>query len=155
MRSRAIQRRATSFATGLATSVVLINLLAVSDAFAQSPEYKAELIGASEVPPTPSPASGEVSLTLEPESRIVSWVAKFGGLSGPATAAHFHGPAAAGANAPPIIAVPSGLLSSPSIGVATLSAAQVDDLEAGKIYFNIHTAAHPGGEIRGQLLPVK
>jgi hypothetical protein len=124
-------------------------------AFAESPEYKASLAGASEVPPTQSQAGGEVSVLLEPESRIISWVAKFGGLSGPATAAHFHGPAAAGANAPPIISVPAGLLSSPSIGVATLSPAQVDDLEAGKIYFNIHTAAHPGGEIRGQLVLVK
>jgi hypothetical protein len=135
--------------------MALISVVAVPPAFAESPEYKAALSGASEVPPTSSQGSGEVSIMLEPESRIVSWVVKFGGLSGPATAAHFHGPAAAGVNAPPIITVPEGMLLSPSIGVATLSPAQVDDLEAGKIYFNIHTAAHPGGEIRGQLLPAK
>jgi hypothetical protein len=136
-------------------AVTLASLLNVSSVFAESTEFKAALAGASEVPPVTSLASGEVTLSLEPESRIVSWVAKFGDLSGPATAAHFHGPAAAGASAPPIITVPSGVLLSPSIGVATLSPTQVDDLEAGKIYFNIHTAAHPGGEIRGQLLPVK
>jgi hypothetical protein len=136
-------------------AVTLASLLNVSSAFAESTEFKATLAGASEVPPVTSQASGEVTLSLEPESRIVSWVAKFGDLSGPAAAAHFHGPAAAGANAPPIITVPSGVLLSPNIGVATLSPAQVDDLEAGKIYFNVHTAAHPGGEIRGQLVPVK
>ena len=139
----------------IAAASALASLLAISNAFAESTEFKATLAGASEVPPVTSQASGEVTLSLEPESRIVSWVAKFGDLSGPAAAAHFHGPAAAGANAPPIITVPSGVLLSPSIGVATLSPAQVDDLEAGKIYFNIHTAAHPGGEIRGQLVPVK
>jgi hypothetical protein len=136
-------------------AVTLASLLNVSSVFAESTEFKATLTGASEVPPVTSQASGEVTLSLEPESRIVSWVAKFGDLGGPATAAHFHGPAAAGANAPPIITVPSGVLLSPGIGVATLSPAQVDDLEAGKVYFNIHTAAHPGGEIRGQLVPVK
>ena len=136
-------------------AVTLASLLNVSSAVAKSTEFKATLAGASEMPPVTSQASGEVTLSLEPESRIISWVAKFGDLSGPATAAHFHGPAAAGANAPPIITVPSGVLLSPSIGVATLSPAQVDDLEAGKIYFNVQTAAHPGGEIRGQLVPVK
>ena len=36
-------------------------------------------------------------------------------------------------------------------GTATLTDAQVSDLNAGLWYFNIHTAAHPGGEIRGQM----
>ena len=63
--------------------------------------------------------------------------------------AHFHGPAAPGANAPPIIVVKD--LPSPMKGTATLTDAQIADLQAGKWYFNIHTSAHPGGEIRGQL----
>ena len=134
--------------------LVLANIIAAVPALAES-EFKAELTGASEVPPTDSSATGRVSVMLEPKSRIISWIAMYGGLSGPVTAAHFHGHAAAGANAPPVVTVPGGVLLSPMIGIATLSPAQVDDLEAGKIYFNIHTAAHPGGEIRGQLMPAK
>ena len=57
--------------------------------------------------------------------------------------------APAGANAPPVIVIKS--LASPITGSATLTPAQVADLTAGKWYFNVHTAAHPGGEIRGQL----
>ena len=34
---------------------------------------------------------------------------------------------------------------------ATLTDAQIADLVAGKWYFNIHTAANPGGEVRGQV----
>ena len=37
----------------------------------------------------------------------------------------------------------------------TLTAAQMADLAAGKWYFNVHTAAHMSGEIRGQLAAVK
>ncbi len=52
-------------------------------------------------------------------------------LSGPATAAHFHGPAAAGANAPPVVPIPPDKLASPIKGEATLTDAQAADLEAG------------------------
>ena len=45
----------------------------------------------------------------------------------------------------------SGSVASPISGTATLTDAQAADLEAGKFYFNIHTAANPGGEVRGQV----
>jgi hypothetical protein len=41
----------------------------------------------------------------------------------------------------------------PIKGKAVLTDAQIADLKAGKWYFNVHTAAHPGGEIRGQVAP--
>jgi hypothetical protein len=69
---------------------------------------------------------------------------------GPATAAHFHGPAEAGKNAGVAVAIPNAT-SSPVEGSATLTDAQAADLVAGKYYINIHTAANPGGEIRGQV----
>ena len=45
----------------------------------------------------------------------------------------------------------AGPLASPIIGSATLSAAQVDQVKQGLWYINLHTAANPGGEIRGQV----
>ena len=69
--------------------------------------------------------------------------------------AHFHGPAAAGANAGVQVPVPKSALASPMKGTVALTDAQIADLEAGKWYFNIHTAADPGGEVRGQLTETK
>ena len=72
------------------------------------------------------------------------------GLSGPATAAHFHGPAEAGKNAGVEVPIPNAG-TSPVEGSATLTEAQAADLTGGKLYVNVHTAANPGGEIRGQV----
>ena len=70
--------------------------------------------------------------------------------AGPAMAAHFHGPAAVGAKAPPVLPVKA--TASPIEGQAVLTDAQISGLEAGLWYFNIHTAANPGGEVRGQVV---
>jgi hypothetical protein len=82
-------------------------------------------------------------------SKKLSWKLNYSGLSGPATAAHFHGPAEPGKNAG--VAVPISNTASGSEGSATLTDAQAADLTAGKYYINVHTAANPGGEIRGQV----
>jgi hypothetical protein len=74
----------------------------------------------------------------------------YSGLTGPVTAAHFHGPAAEGANAKPQVPLKAPL-DSPIDGSARLSADQAKDLVEGKWYFNLHTAANPAGEIRGQV----
>lgn len=84
-------------------------------------------------------------------SKKFTYSVTYKGLSGPATAAHFHGPADPGANAPPVVPIPSDKLASPIKGDATLTDAQAADLAAGKWYFNVHTAAHGPGEIRGQV----
>ena len=63
--------------------------------------------------------------------------------------AHFHGPAEAGKNAP--VMIPFKDAASGAEGSATLTDAQAADLMAGKLYINVHTAANPGGEIRGQV----
>lgn len=107
------------------------------------------LSGASEVPPVASNASGTVELNLNKQTNELSWTVTYTGLSGPATGAHFHGPAMAGANAGVVVPM-TGSLTSPIRGTASLTAAQVADLMAGKWYVNLHTAANPNGEIRGQ-----
>lgn len=111
----------------------------------------ARLSGASEVPPTPSNAKGNLQATLDKNSRALTWTLQVSGLSGPPTAAHFHGPAPAGENAG--VAAPIPITGQPTDnGVITLTAAQMDDLLAGRWYINVHTAANPNGEIRGQMM---
>ena len=98
----------------------------------------------------PSSGKGTADLDYDPASKKLTWKLSYSGLSGPATAAHFHGPAEAGKNAGVAVAIPNAT-SSPVEGSATLTDAQAADLAAGKYYINIHTAANPGGEIRGQV----
>ena len=73
-------------------------------------------------------------------------------VTGPVKAGHFHGPAPAGQNTGVALGF-TGSMDSPIQGSATLTAAQAADVLAGKWYANLHTAANPGGEIRGQLTP--
>ena len=109
-----------------------------------------QLRAANEVPVNASQGTGSVDAVFNKETSQLRWKANFTGLSGTATAAHFHGPAAAGANAG--VALPwTGPITSPMEGSATLTAAQAADLMAGRWYANIHTAANAGGEIRGQM----
>ena len=113
-------------------------------------KFKATLDGKSEVPANTSAGTGSADLDYDAASKKLSWKVTYSGLSGPATAAHFHGPAESGKNAGVAVAIPNAG-SSPVEGSATLTDAQAADLDAGKYYVNIHTAANPGGEIRGQV----
>jgi hypothetical protein len=113
-------------------------------------KMKVALDGKQEVPATTSAATGTADLDYDAASKKLSWKLTYSGLSGPATAAHFHGPAEAGKNAGVAVAIPNAT-ASPVDGSATLTEAQAADLMAGKYYINIHTAANPGGELRGQV----
>ena len=134
--------------TMLATLALGTAVALAGPAFAE--KMKATLDGKSEVPPNASAAKGTADLDYDAASKKLSWKVTYSGLSGPATAAHFHGPAEAGKNAGVAVAIPNAT-SSPVEGSATLTDAQAADLAAGKYYVNIHTAANPGGEIRGQV----
>ena len=110
------------------------------------------LSGANEVPPTTSTGKGEANVSYDKATKKLTYKLTYSGLTGDATAAHFHGPAAAGANAGVVIPIGSGAPASPVEGSATLTDAQAADLLAGKWYVNVHTKANPGGEIRGQVV---
>lgn len=113
--------------------------------------YAATMDGAMEVPPKTTAGKGDVTATFDPATKVLSYTVTFSGLSGPATAGHFHGPAASGANAGVVVPFTAPIVS-PIKGTATLTDAQITDFTAGKWYANIHTAANPGGEIRGQMM---
>lgn len=112
--------------------------------------FSTQLRGANEVPAVASQGSGSVDAVLNKDTNLFRWKISYTGLTGPATAGHFHGPAAIGVNAG--VVVPwSSPMRSPMEGSATLTPAQAVDLMAGRWYANIHTAANPGGELRGQM----
>ena len=118
-------------------------------AAADSMKFKAPLSASEEVPPNQSKATGNIEATYDTSSKKLSWKGSYSGLSGPATAAHFHGPAPKGQNAG--VVVPVDAAKSPFEGSATLTEAQAADLTKGDWYFNVHTAENKGGEIRGQM----
>jgi hypothetical protein len=132
----------------IATIALGAGVVLAGPAFAE--KLKAVLDAKSEVPPNASTATGTADIDFDPATKKLTWKLTYSGLSGPATAAHFHGPAEVGKNAS--VAVPiTNAGSSPVEGSATLTDAQAADMMAGKCYVNVHTAANPGGEIRGQV----
>ncbi|MCA8942703.1 MAG: CHRD domain-containing protein, partial [Planctomycetes bacterium] len=100
------------------------------------------------VPPNASPATGTGMVTLDTGTNMLTWNITSAGLLAPETVAHFHGPAAVGANAGVQLPIAVG---SPSAGSATVSASQAADILAGLWYVVIHSSMFPGGEIRGQV----
>ncbi|HEY3848297.1 MAG TPA: CHRD domain-containing protein [Acetobacteraceae bacterium] len=127
----------------------------VTAASAATLQFHATMNGASEVPPKKTAATGEAMATLDTAKKELTYTVSFENLSGPATAAHFHGPAAPGKNAGVAVPIGGAGPTSPVHGSATLTDAQIKDLRAGMWYVNVHTAANPGGEIRGQVTPMK
>ena len=133
----------------LMATVALAIGFGLTAARAEMITLKADLKGSNEVPPNSSPGSGKAEATLNTETKVLTWTVTFKDLSGPPVGAHFHGPGEPGKNAG--IVLPFKALESPIQGTATLSDAQIGDLLAGKWYANIHTAANPGGELRGNM----
>jgi hypothetical protein len=125
--------------------------VAVAVAGAASAEtFKVTLDAKSEVPPNSSAGTGTADVDFDAASKKLTWKLTYSGMTGPVSAAHFHGPAEPGKNAGVAVAIPNAG-TSPAEGSATLTDAQAADLTAGKYYINVHTAANPGGEIRGQV----
>lgn len=119
--------------------------------------FTVNLTGGEQVPPVATAGKGVAALSYDPATRLLTWSVTYSGLSSPATMAHFHGPAPAGKNAGVQIwmSAQGAPPTSPIKGQATLTASQAEQLTAGEWYINVHTADHPAGEIRGQVIPPK
>jgi hypothetical protein len=157
--------------TALTLSLVLI-AIASTRADATPILYTATLAGASEVPPTGSPATGSIVLTLNGD--FLSIIETFTGLTVAASAAHIHCCGPIGMNqivAVPFVNFPTTTSGTYSTTVdltlaatyngafitaqggtpASAEAALIVGLNSGNAYANIHDSVFPGGEIRGQL----
>lgn len=148
-----ITRRQTSCfslaALGLLAAVSIVGCSALQPA-SNLVALTTKLRAANEVPPNPSRGTGTLDAVFDKNTNVLRWKLAYGGLTAPATAGHFHGPAAVGVNAGVALAWP-GPIKNPMEGSATLTPAQAADLLAGRWYANIHTKNYPGGEIRGQM----
>jgi predicted secreted protein with PEFG-CTERM motif len=137
---------------GIAFLVGIIVPIQATPAYAETFTCEPTLDGSQEVPPVTTDGTGSATVTFDSETSELAWNIEFSGLTGDATAAHFHGPAPAGNNTGVQVNIGeiSGL-ASPMNGTATISAEQAEMLLNGTMYINIHTAANPNGEIRGQV----
>jgi hypothetical protein len=124
------------------------------------PAFGGPLTGAQEVPAVVTAATGEGTAVISPDGSTITYVVTYSGLSGAAAAAHIHTGAAGVAGG---VILPLVVSTSPMVGTLTAAnftpsgaittfAQAVAALKAGDTYFNIHTAANPGGEIRGQIV---
>ncbi len=114
--------------------------------------FVSQLSGLQEVPAVQSAGKGQLEATLDTSTSQLRWTVTYRGLSGPVTAAHFHGPAGSMDNAAVAIGFKAPL-DSPITGEALLTPTQMGELMDGKWYINLHTAMHPKGELRGQIKP--
>jgi len=124
-------------------------LALAAPSMAANVNLKADLKGASEVPPVDTKGTGSVTATYDTASKKLSWKGNVSGLSGPATAAHFH-VGETGKNGGVVVPI-AGADKGTFEGSATLTAEQAAELTGGKWYVNVHTAANKGGEVRGQV----
>lgn len=136
--------------------ILLLTALGLATPFSahadtQSMQLHSDLSGQQELPAAQTPGSGKLEGTLDRKSQLFTYTITYQDLTGPVTAAQFHGPANPGQNAPVVVAIKSPE-TSPIKGSVKLDEQQAKELLANDWYVNLQTAAHSSGEIRGQVL---
>ncbi len=118
--------------------------------------FEAWIDASSVVPPVKAAAGGSMRATLYTETGVLEWRVTLARMTGPETQAAFHGPATERENAPAVIVLPPFELQEDRgarelQGRSKLTSAQIEDLIAERWYVSASTAAHPSGELRGQI----
>jgi hypothetical protein len=126
--------------------------LCSTDVRAEVVSLSASIAGANEVPPVATQGTGTATVSIDTETRLLQWNVQVGGLSGPISAAHFHCPATTIQNAPISIPIAGAGAESPLHGSIAISPEQMANILGGRCYINVHTALHPPGEVRGQVV---
>ena len=137
-----------------AIGALAFSAAAMGAAHAETMKVSASLSSSAEVTAPKSEGSGTLTGTYDPSTMMLKFKVDYKGLSGPATMAHFHAAAPTGKNAPVEIPIKRSV-TSPIEGDMKITPADAKNLTDGMTYFNIHTAANPGGEIRGQIMTMK
>ena len=126
-------------------------LLAATFSLASAKDEKITLTGAQEVPAVTTDAKGEGMIKIGMDKSVSGKITTTG-MEG--TMGHIHEGAAPGQNGPPIITLEKAADGSWTVPAGSkLTDEQYDAFKAGKLYVNIHSAAHKGGEIRAPLKP--
>jgi hypothetical protein len=136
MRSAAFRIQALALAAGILSAGL------PGIALAETVSFKADL---APIAGTDSKATGTLSADYDTASKKLTWKGNYGGLGSYATAANLHG-------ATDRIVVRMHNIDSPFEGTAIVSEKQAGDLMAGRWYILVRTAAHPEGELRGQIV---
>jgi hypothetical protein len=131
-----------------ALAAAAVVALCASTSFAQKVCMTAVLNGAQETPPNGSAGKGTAYVIVDRDLNTLTYELAFDGTA-TETAAHIHGFSPPGAGAGILFVLPLGKHKSGAIAYAE---AQEANILAGLSYFNIHTTAFGGGEIRGQIL---
>ena len=126
------------------TALALLSLSSLSNAAIVN--YEATLDGAQEVPAVTTTAKGTALLSFDDATMKLVGKLEFSGVT--ATMAHIHKGATGVVTASPEKSLTA---TSPIMVDVTLDVAQATALAADGLYFNIHSAANPGGELRGQI----
>jgi len=129
----------------LAAAILTIGVFAVGTVYGT--DVKLKLSGANEVPPVTTSATGEGTISIADDGSVSGSVMTKG-IAG--TAAHIH-MGAAGKNGPVIVPFTKEGDTFKAPPGAKLTTEQMTAFKAGDLYFNVHSAANPGGEIRAQL----
>jgi|SRR5688500_15100203 len=110
--------------------------------------------GAQENPPVATSGTSTLTGSYNADINRLDYTINWNGLSGPATMAHFHGPALTGVNAGAMVtlSITTNGINGTASGSAILHDTAENHLLNGRVYYNIHTATHINGEVRGQVI---
>jgi CHRD domain-containing protein len=161
----------------ITATTLLLGVVGVAMANGESDRnsFKARLGGYQEVPAINTTGAASLKATVNSAGTVLTYTLTYQGLSGPAGAAHIHF-GQPGVNGAVVLWLcgGGGKPACPAAGVAITGTVNAGDvaalpgvaaqgmvagdlasvlkaMRAGVAYANIHTAAFPGGEIRGQI----